>query len=266
MKVIDRNVMLRVDSLHPHPDNPRKDVGDVTELADSIKANGIFQNLTVIETDGENEDYTVIIGHRRLAAAKQAGLKEIPCMVVEMTANEQVSTMLLENMQRNDLTVYEQAQGFQMMIDLGETEKTIAEKTGFSKATVKHRLKLLELDPEKFKKSQEKGVTLDDYIQLEKIHDKKLRNEVLGDIGTSNFLWKVQNAVNKENTAKNKQAWKKYLDSILTEVEYDFYGREKLSTYLSTTNPLTDKQKSEIEKIIEVQKETCPNKPDKPTT
>ena len=262
MKVIDRNVMLRVDSLHPHPDNPRKDVGDVTELADSIKANGIFQNLTVIETDGENEDYTVIIGHRRLAAAKQAGLKEIPCMVVEMTANEQVSTMLLENMQRNDLTVYEQAQGFQMMIDLGETAKTIAEKTGFSKTTVKHRLKLLELDSEKFKKSQEKGVTLDDYIQLEKIHDKKLRNEVLGDIGTSNFLWKVQNAVHKENTAKNKQAWKEYLDSILTEVEYDFYGRERLSTHLSTTYPLTDKQKSEIEKIIEVQKETCPNKPE----
>lgn len=48
MKVIDRNIMLKTELLQPHPDNPRKDVGDVTELADSIKVNGIFQNLTVI--------------------------------------------------------------------------------------------------------------------------------------------------------------------------------------------------------------------------
>ncbi|MBR1752855.1 MAG: ParB/RepB/Spo0J family partition protein [Ruminococcus sp.] len=261
MKMIRRDSELPIELLKPHPKNPRKDVGDVTELAESIKANGIFQPLTVLSGDCI-DGYTVVIGHRRLAAAKLAGLKKVPCNVAEMTEQEQISTMLLENMQRNDLTVYEQAQGFQMMLDLGETEQTIAEKTGFSKTTVKHRLKLLELDPEKFKKSQEKGVTLDDYIQLEKIHDKKLRNEVLGDIGTSNFLWKVQNAVNKEKTAKNKQAWKEYLDSILTEVEYDFYGRERLSTHLSTTYPLTDKQKSEIEKIIEIQKETCPNKPE----
>ena len=123
MKVIDRNTELPIELLQPHPDNPRKDVGDVTELADSIKVNGIFQNLTVIK-DGEG--YTVIIGHRRLAAAKQAGLKKVPCNVAEMTEQEQISTMLLENMQRNDLTVYEQAQGFQMMIDLGETKESIS--------------------------------------------------------------------------------------------------------------------------------------------
>ena len=64
--------------------------------------------------------YRVVIGHRRLAAAKLAGLAEVPCAVVEMTEQEQIATMLLENMQRSDLTVYEQAQGFQMMLDLGE--------------------------------------------------------------------------------------------------------------------------------------------------
>lgn len=259
MKVIDRNVMLRVDSLHPHPDNPRKDVGDVTELADSIKANGIFQNLTVIETDGENEDYTVIIGHRRLAAAKQAGLKEIPCMVVEMTANEQVSTMLLENMQRNDLTVYEQAQGFQMMLDLGETEQSIAEKTGFSKTTVKHRLKLLELDPEEFKKAEEKGATLDDYIELEKIHDKDLKNKALKEIGTSNFRWNVQNAINKEKREINKSMWDQYLKSRLEEVAYTT-DREFLNKYpYLPTSELTEERKQEIEKLIAIEEDTSPN-------
>ena len=113
---------IPVKKLWPHPDNPRKDVGDVTELAESIKANGVLQNLTVVPLIGEitkkrdGESYRVIIGHRRLAAAKLAGLEELPCVVVEMSEREQLSTMLTENMQRSDLTVYEQAQGFQMML------------------------------------------------------------------------------------------------------------------------------------------------------
>ena len=69
---------LPVDKLFPHPDNPRKDLGDLTELADSIKANGIFQNLTVVPADDSYETFTVVIGHRRLAAAKLAGLSEVP--------------------------------------------------------------------------------------------------------------------------------------------------------------------------------------------
>ena len=62
--------MIPTDKLHPHPDNPRKVIGDVSELAESIKANGILQNLTVVPNNDNWDDFTVIIGHRRLAAAK----------------------------------------------------------------------------------------------------------------------------------------------------------------------------------------------------
>lgn len=123
---------IPVSKLWRHPDNPRKDLGDVTELAESIKVNGVLQNLTVVPLIGEitkkwdGESYRVIIGHRRLAAAKLAGLEELPCVVVEMSEREQLSTMLTENMQRSDLTVYEQAQGFQMMLDMGDTVEDIA--------------------------------------------------------------------------------------------------------------------------------------------
>lgn len=261
MKMLRRDDELPIELLKPHPKNPRKDVGDVTELAESIKANGIFQPLTVLSGDCI-DGYTVVIGHRRLAAAKLAGLKKVPCNVAEMTEQEQISTMLLENMQRNDLTVYEQAQGFQMMLDLGETEQSIAEKTGFSKKTVKHRLKLLELDPEEFKKAEEKGATLDDYIELEKIHDKDLKNKALKEIGTSNFQWKVQNAINEEKKEINKSMWDQYLKSRLEEVACTT-DREFLSKYpYIQTNELTDEKKEEIEKLIEIQKETCPNKPE----
>lgn len=140
-------VNIGLEHIHPHPDNPRKDLGDLTELAESIKKNGILQNLTVIPKEGEPGEYIAIIGHRRSAAAKLAGITEAPCRIVEgMTHKEQVSTMLEENMQRGDLTIWEQAQGFQMMLDLGETEDTIAEKTGFSKKTIRHRLNIAKLD------------------------------------------------------------------------------------------------------------------------
>lgn len=194
---------IAVAKLWPHPDNPRKDVGDVTELAESIKANGVLQNLTVVPrlggiTGKPTGSYTVIIGHRRLAAAKAAGLKTVPCVITEMTLQEQVGTMLLENMQRSDLTVYEQAQGFQMMLNMGETVETVAEKTGFSQSTVRRRVKLLDLDPEKFRKSEARGATLQDYVALEKISDLTLRNQVLESIGTANFQQQLKLALEKE--------------------------------------------------------------------
>ena len=156
-------VLIQTDELHPHPDNPRKDLGDLTELADSIKANGVLQNLTVVPRivtgnllgNTWQDGYTVVIGHRRLAAAKLAGLKELPCIVSDMGLRDQVRTMLMENIQRADLTIYEQAQGFQMMMDMGDTVEEIARKSGFSQSTVRRRVKLLALDQEKLKASVE---------------------------------------------------------------------------------------------------------------
>ena len=167
-------VYIEVDKLHPHDANPRKNTGDVTELADSIKKNGILQNLTVVPATGYwYGDYTVIIGHRRLAAAKQAGLKTVPCVIREMGQKEQIATMLLENMQRSDLTVYEQAQGIQMMLDLGETVETVAEKTGFSESTVRRRTRLLKLDSDVFKETEGRQITMLEYDKLFEIKDDK---------------------------------------------------------------------------------------------
>jgi len=207
---------IAISKLHNHPKNPRKDLGDLTELAESIKANGVLQNLTVVpwfcfETGVGADDpkvqeemgYFVVIGNRRLAAAKLAGLTELPCVVSDMDYKTQVGTMLLENIQRSDLTVYEQAQGFQMMLDLGDTINDISDRTGFSETTVRRRIKLMELDSKKFKEAVDRGATLMDFAELEKIQDLKLRNKVLEKIGTSNFKWELQAAIDKEKAEAN---------------------------------------------------------------
>ena len=220
MKTESEIVMIKTKNLHHHPDNPRKDLGDVTELADSIKKNGIMQNLTVIPIGSGNEeageqtdankidpcsDFLVLIGNRRMEACLQAGVEEAPCKIVSnISKKEQVAIMLEENMQRSDLTVYEQAQGFQMMLDLGETVDSISEKTGFSKATVYHRVNLAKLDGNLLKgKTDEDGdfqLTLKDLYVLEKIKDPEERNEILGKAQNSlNLQYLVNDAVKRRN-------------------------------------------------------------------
>lgn len=146
---------LPVSRLLPHPDNPRKDLGDLTELTESVRENGILQNLTVVSADQvpfvqipdpQETWYVVIIGHRRHAAAKAAGLETVPCVVTGMDRKTQLSTMLMENVQRNDLTPYEQAQGFHQLSLLGCSAAEISRRSGFSKKTVLHRIEMAKLD------------------------------------------------------------------------------------------------------------------------
>lgn len=235
-------VMLSVDSLREHPDNPRKDLGDLTELSDSIRANGIFQNLTVVpteETGGSVEDkpYTIIIGHRRTAAAKKAGVKELPCVIAHMSKEEQLSTMLSENLQRSDLTVYEQARTFaQLKFDFGMSDGEIAKKSGFSKATVKSRLEIAKLDGEKIKEAEKNGVqiSLDDLKKLEKIESVETRNELLGEIGGYNFDWKLQRA---EESEKSEKLLKILMPELSTfAVKSDGYYQSDRSDYAIITN------------------------------
>lgn len=189
-------VWLSVNELYPHPNNPRKELGDLTELAASISKNGVTQNLTVVKREGFG--YTVIIGHRRCAAAKLAGLTALPCVIADLSEREQMGIMLAENMQRVDLTVVEQAQSMQMMLDLGETVETVSDKTGLSQKTVKDRLKLNKLDQTALKKAVAKQVSLMDLLKLDKIEDENERNKVLQKAGTNNFNEAYQKALNEQ--------------------------------------------------------------------
>lgn len=201
---------IRVDQIDPHPENPRKDLGDLTELAESIKTNGIMQNLTVIPNNMGR--YTVVIGHRRLAAAKLAGLSTVPCAVVyDMDHKTQLSTMLLENMQRSELTYVEQADGFQMMLDLGETVESISDLSGFSTSTIKHRLEIAKLDKENLKNSD---LTLEDLAYLEKIEDIDKRNSIIKSCNHLNIRNSVDQTLKEIDAEKKKGKWSEYFDSL----------------------------------------------------
>ena len=139
--------------------------------------------------------------------------------------------MLEENMQREDLTVWEQAQGFQMMLDLGETEDTIADKTGFSKTTIKHRLNIAKLDQDELKnKEQDKNfqLSLKDLYELERIKDVEERNKILREATDNlNLVAKVQSYIREKERQKKTDAIVKMLKELGVVEAPKQYAREQ---------------------------------------
>ena len=138
-----------LDQVRPHPDNPRRNLGDLADLAASIRAQGILEPLLVEPHADDPDTYQLIAGHRRLAAAARAGLDTVP-VVVRATSSlgPQILAMLTENGQRSDLTAVEEGDAYQLLLDLPEDALTVADiaaSTGRSKKAVQDRLKITKL-------------------------------------------------------------------------------------------------------------------------
>lgn len=137
-----------------HPDNPpeRLDFESVSELADSIREHGILQPLVVTEHLTDPDCWTILAGHRRAAAARLAGLQQVPCVVrhgLDEAVDEQVVVMLVENCQRKDLAPMERAEMLGVLRDKqGLSLVEISRRTGLSASRVSESLSLLELDGE----------------------------------------------------------------------------------------------------------------------
>lgn len=207
-------IYIGLDHLHPHPKNPRQSMSQdgLEELAGSIRMNDILQNLTVVPAPelGEGE-YTIIIGHRRHAAAKMAGIDSAPCVVREMDEPTQIRTMAMENMQRKDLTLLEEAKVIQLMMDLGDSASEVAGKTGFSEGTIRNRVKLLRLDEEKFKQAENRGVPMMQFLEIADLKDPEAREKVLDAAGTNNFYSALKSA---KTTQADKEKWDAFLESL----------------------------------------------------
>lgn len=188
--------------LEPHPDNPRKELGDLSELAASIKKQGLLQNLTVVPSPDREGIYRIVIGHRRFNASREAGLDYLPCIVDEqMTYAEQIAVMMSENIQRNDLTMAEKAGGVQMMMDLGMDVNEIADNTGISGSTVRRYAKLSALDSKKLSQAERQGATLVQLMEICEIKDADLRAEALKKAGTGEYahvMYRVRTAEERE--------------------------------------------------------------------
>ena len=207
--------------IKPHPKNPRGDVGDVSELAASIREQGILEPLLVVP-NGPTSTFVLIAGHRRLAAAKEAKCKTVPCIVRDDVTDpgRQLEMALVENGQRVDLTPIEEATGYQQLLEFpGYTVPKIAKAMGRSLATVKGRLAIAKL-PEKARTAVSTGqLTLAAALAItEFAKDTAVVNRLTKAAGTPNFRWELENARRKKAAAALTVKTRKALDASGTKI------------------------------------------------
>jgi len=134
--------MIPIDRLEPNPDQPRIEVGDLSELAASIKEKGVLEPLLVRPSQVGGR-FMIISGERRYRASLIAGLKELPCIEMEVDDRAVAEIALIENLQRKDLTAFEEAEGLQALADrFGYTHEEIARKIGKSRTSVTEALSI----------------------------------------------------------------------------------------------------------------------------
>ena len=128
---------LNLKDLAPHPDNPRRHLGDLTELVRSIRSHGILEPLVVLPADDDGV-YRIVAGHRRHAAGVQAGVTDVPAVVRPMSPSEVIEAMLSENVNRSDLTVSEEVRAIErlMSLDEGMTPAKLCRRVGRTRSVV----------------------------------------------------------------------------------------------------------------------------------
>ncbi len=134
--------MISLEKLDPNPEQPRAELGDLSELTASIAEKGVLEPLLVRPSSFTGR-WMIIAGERRWRAARQAGLTEVPCVEMNVDDGTVAEIALIENMQRKDLTVWEEADGLLALCErFGHTHEEVARKVGKSRSTVTEALSI----------------------------------------------------------------------------------------------------------------------------
>ncbi len=214
--------------IRPNKAQPRKvfNEDELSALSRSIAENGILQPLTVRKAS--QSEFELIAGERRLRAAILAGMKRVPCIIVKCSDKESAVYALLENLQRADLGIFEEARGISRLIRrYGLTQEQAADKLGKTQSTIANKLRLLKLSGEEQEWIENAGLTERHARALLRINDEDIRREVLSKIISDNLnvsqtealvgIYKHNNPKTEKNRGRSKAVIKDiriFLNSI----------------------------------------------------
>ena len=194
--------MIPIDKIRPNPDQPRKHIGDVRELADSIRQKGVLEPLLVRYVPHE-DTYYIISGERRYHASQAAGLHELPCIEKIADDAETLELALIENLQRKDLTAFEEADGLQRLADhFDYTHDDIAKKIGRARSSVTETMSLRLIPEDVRKVCVEKGiVTKSLLLQVARQPTEKKMREIVQRIAHGGLTRDEARQARKDETA-----------------------------------------------------------------
>lgn len=148
------------DMIDPNPDQPRRrfDFDELEGLAQSIRENGILQPITVKKTDGKR--FELVSGERRLRAARLVGFTKVPAIVVDIDEKDSAVFSLLENLQRQGLDFFEEAEAIERLLsDFSMSREDVARRLGLAQSTISNKLRILRLPEEMRFKLSRAGLT-----------------------------------------------------------------------------------------------------------
>jgi ParB family chromosome partitioning protein len=140
--------LIAIDQIDPNPEQPRVEIGDLDDLTASIKEKGILEPLLVKPSKNSGR-WMIIAGERRWRSARAAGLREVPCIEMDVDDRAVAEIALIENMQRKDLTPWEEADGLAALCEkFGYTHEEVASKVGKSRSTITEAMSIASLPTE----------------------------------------------------------------------------------------------------------------------
>ena len=252
---------ISIDDIKPNENQPRKIFNDekISELADSIKEHGVIQPI-VVRTSGDF--YEIVAGERRWRAARKAGLSEIPCVVRELTDEENMLFAIIENMQREDLNPVEEAEGLEKMISTyGLTQEEVSKSVGKSRPYITNSLRLLKL-PKKIREMMAEGlITAGHGRALINIDDEAKQIEIAELVVKEGLsvrqIEEIAKAKKSEKEKKHKRKAEKSADVLLVERELkSVLGTKVNIAYKNKKNTVEIEcyNKDELNRIIELLK------------
>ncbi|MCX8160493.1 MAG: ParB/RepB/Spo0J family partition protein [Candidatus Saccharicenans sp.] len=170
--------MIPLDRIEPNPRQPRSELGDIQELMDSIKAKGVLEPI-IVRPKGEK--FEIIAGERRFVASKNLGLKEIPCIEMTVDDQEAMEISLIENLQRKDLDIFEEADGLKALMNLyGYSHQEVADKIGKARSTITEIISVSRIPFDLRDKLKRAGVTSrSTIIEIAKLENESLMSQVV---------------------------------------------------------------------------------------
>ncbi len=207
-------INLKIEEISATAENPRKkfDEYELFKLSESIRENGIIQPLTVRRLGNE---YILVAGERRLRAAKLAGLKKVPCILVNVNNMSAAVYSVIENLQRVDLSLFEQAEGINHLINnYSISQQEAAERLGIAQSTLSNKLRILRLDTDERERITKAGLTERHARALIRIEEKEKRIAALDKIIAENMSAKesedyIEQLLNPKEEIENTKPMRK---------------------------------------------------------
>ncbi|WOO88972.1 ParB/RepB/Spo0J family partition protein [Mollicutes bacterium LVI A0078] len=252
-------VDLQLSDIEPNPFQPRKTFDDssLNELSQSIKTQGVFQPILVRKSI---IGYEIISGERRYRASKLAGLDTIPAIVYEYDDKQMMEVGIIENIQREDLSVIEEAKSYQMLIsNLKLTQKDVSERVGKSRSHIANMLRLLKLDDQVLSLVSEGQITMGHAKVLVNIEDKDRILEIANQTVKNGLtVREVEVLAQEEKEVQPAQAKAKKVDEKTNELlRLETMMREKLDARVKITGKNKGKlsiefdSREDLERILE---------------